>query len=30
MTDQAPIVEQYGVSDLVSRVEGVLQQSGLC
>lgn len=29
MNDQALIVEQYGVSDLVARVEGVLQSAGL-
>ncbi len=29
MTGQVSIVEQYGASDFVSRVEGVLQQAGL-
>ena len=29
MNDQVLIVEQYGVSDFVSRVERVLQQAGL-
>ena len=28
MNDQVSILEQYGVSDFVSRVEGVLQQAG--